>query len=98
MARFDYYQGARGRGYLLDCQSEFLEELGSRVVIPLMPASGLPIASRLNPVFEIEGEKHVMSTHLIFAIPFERLGKRKGSLIEEHYAIMVAFDMLISGY
>jgi toxin CcdB len=98
MARFDYFLGARGKGYLLDCQSDFLEEFETRVVVPLMPSQGLMAASRLNPVFDIAGEPHVMSTQLIFAIPIERLRERKGSLRQEHYSIMTALDTLLADY
>lgn len=96
MARFDVYQGTRGKGYLLDCQSDFLDEFDTRVVVPLMPEEGLFTASRLNPVFKIEGKKHVMSTQLIFAIPLERLGARQTSLANEHYTIIAALDVLFT--
>jgi toxin CcdB len=96
MARFDVYRGTRGKGYLLDCQSDFLDDFETRVVVPLMPEDGLYIASRLNPVFEIDGKKHVMSTQLIFAIPLDRLGKRQTSLANEHYNIIAALDVLFT--
>ncbi|MGL5838996.1 MAG: CcdB family protein [Sphingorhabdus sp.] len=98
MARFDYYAGSRGKGYLLDCQSDFLDEFETRVVVPLLPTTGLVSASRLNPVFEISGDLHIMSTQLIFAMPVERLGAKKGSLRQEHYTIMTALDMLLTDY
>lgn len=98
MARFDVYRGARGKGYLLDCQSDFLSDLESRVVVPLMPATGLPQATQLNPVFVIGGEALVMTTQLIFAIPSERLGHTFASLSGEQFAIISALDMLISGF
>lgn len=98
MARFDYFRGARNKGYLLDCQSDFLDEFETRVVVPLLPSAGLVAASRLNPIFVIDGEHYVMSTQLIFAIPIERLSDRTGSLRQEHYTIMTALDTLISDY
>ncbi|MEK6541466.1 MAG: CcdB family protein [Pseudomonadota bacterium] len=98
MARLDVYPGARGKGYLLDCQPDFLSDLESRVVVPLMPATGLPATTRLNPMFTINGEKHVMTTQLIFAIPTERLGKTVASLAREQLTIIAALDMLISGF
>ena len=98
MARFDVHVGARGKGYLLDCQTDLLSHLETRVVVPLLPAKGLPAATRLNPVFEIEASPVVMSTQLIFAIPVEHLGRRVASLAKEHLTILNALDMLISGY
>jgi toxin CcdB len=98
MARFDVHVGARGKGYLLDCQADLLAHLETRVVIPLLPADGLPRATRLNPVFDIRGNQVVMSTQLIFAIPRERLSPAVTSLSDEHTAIMNAIDMLTAGY
>ena len=98
MARFDVYPGARGRGYLLDCQADLLSDLETRVVVPLLPASGIPQASRLNPVFDVEGDTVVMGTQLIFAMPVERLSARVASLAKEHLVVMNALDMLFSGY
>jgi toxin CcdB len=98
MARFDVYQGSRGKGYLLDCQSDVLDHLETRVVVPLLPAAGLPVATRLNPAFQVEGTSVVMSTQLIFAIPVQHLGRRSGSLASQHLPIMNALDMLLTGY
>jgi toxin CcdB len=98
MARFDVYPGARGKGYLLDCQADVLNHLETRVVVPLLPAAGAPVATRLNPVFEVEGFRLVMGTQLIFAIPAERLDRKIASLGDQHPAIMNALDMLLTGY
>jgi toxin CcdB len=98
MARFDIYKGSRGKGYLLDCQSDWLDEFGSRVVVPLMPITAVKTVSRLNPVFEIDGQQHIMSTHLIFATPLERLGQSVGSLAHQHFEIIAALDTLIGAY
>lgn len=98
MARFDVYQGAKARGLLLDIQSDLLDEFGSRVVVPLMPIEGVQTVSRLHPVFVIEDRPYIMSTHLIFAIPLERLGKKIVSLAHEDLPITSAVDKLFSGY
>ncbi len=98
MARFDVFQGATGRGYLLDCQSDVVDVLDTRVVIPLMPAKGLPMITRLNPIFEIEGQPCVLSTQLIFAIPTERLGNKILNLSNEDLIITAAIDLLMTGY
>ena len=98
MARFDVYRGATGRGYLLDCQSDLLDNLETRAVVPLMPLAGVPQATRLNPVFEIEDMFVVMSTNLIFSIPGHRLGKPVTSIRDEADAIMNALDMLFTGF
>ena len=98
MARFDIYKGAQARGLLLDIQSDLLDEFGSRVVVPLLPAEGMQSVSRLHPEFVINDEHYVMSTHLIFAIPVDRLGAKIGSLAHDDLVIMSAVDKLFSGY
>lgn len=98
MARFDVYKATKARGFLLDCQSDLLDEFGSRVVVPLMPLTDVQTVSRLHPVFVIEGNPYIMSTHLIFAIPVDRLGQKVGSLAQEDLTVTSALDMLFGGY
>lgn len=98
MARFDVYKSGNARGLLLDIQSDLLDEFGSRVVVPLLPAEDMQSVSRLHPVFVINDERYIMSTHLIFAIPVDRLGAKIGSLAQEDLGITSAVDKLLSGY
>ncbi len=98
MARLDVYKSGNARGLLLDIQSDLLDEFGSRVVVPLLPAEDMQSVSRLHPVFVINDERYIMSTHLIFAIPVDRLGAKIGSLAQEDLVITSAVDKLFSGY
>ena len=98
MARYDLFKGANARGLLLDIQSDLLDEFGSRVIVPLLPAEDMQSVSRLHPVFVINDERYIMSTHLIFAIPVDRLGAKIGSLAQEDLVITSAVDTLLSGY
>ena len=98
MARFDVYKSGNARGLLLDIQSDLLDEFGSRMVVPLLPAEDMQSVSRLHPVFVINDDRYIMSTHLIFAIPVDRLGAKIGSLAQEDLVITCAVDKLLSGY
>jgi toxin CcdB len=98
MARFDVYKSGNARGLLLDIQSDLLDEFGSRVIVPLLPAEDMQSVSRLHPVFVINDERYIMSTHLIFAIPVDRLGAKIGSLAQEDLVITSAVDTLLIGY
>ena len=98
MARFDVYKSGNARGLLLDIQSDLLDEFGSRVVVPLLPAEDMQSVSRLHPVFVINDERYIMSTHPIFAIPVDRLGAKIGSLAQEDLVITSAVEKLLSGY
>ncbi|MGB1216006.1 MAG: CcdB family protein [Pikeienuella sp.] len=63
MARYDVYANPDASGYLLDVQADLLDSLNTRVVVPLMPISAAPSpAKRLNPVFNIQSEPHVMAS------------------------------------
>lgn len=96
MARFDVHRLGDG-GLVLDCQADFLDEIGTRFVVPLEPpgADRPPANPRLNPVFEINGETLVMVTQLAAAIRTSELKGRVGSLDHEHFRIVGAIDSLI---
>jgi len=96
MARHDVYR-AFGT-YLLDCQSDYLGNLDTRFVVPLLPEGEVPKVHRLNPVFRIEGERLVMATQLGSSLPARNLRSPVASLADQHDVIMNAFDMLLSGY
>jgi toxin CcdB len=96
MARHDVYCPAGI--YLLDCQSDFLGQLDTRFVVPLLPVGEVPQVYRLNPIFSIRGEKLVMATQLASSVPTRQLRDRVASLADEHNKIMNAFDMLLTGY
>lgn len=100
MARFDVYPMPRqGRGYLLDVQADLLDRLDTRTVVPLFreDAAPPPMAT-LNPVFEINGQRHVMVTQSIATLRRKDLGKPVLSLDEHHHLITSALDVLLSGY
>ena len=99
MARFDVYRNNGEPAYLLDCQSEMLSGLSTRVVVPLLPKGYAPLAGRrLNPTFQVEAVPVVMMTQFVAAVPERSLGEVVGSLTHEYTAIMNAFDMLLTGY
>ena len=102
MARFDvFHNDARTKDvpYLLDVQADLLSHLRTRVVVPLSPlaAFGKPM-QRLNPVFEIKGEPHVMATSELVSVDRRMLGTLVGSLDEHHFTIVNAIDFLLQGF
>lgn len=99
MARFDVYRPRDGDELLLDCQADVLDELDSRFVVPLLPASLFrKTFLRLNPAFEVEGRTVIMATQSAATIPVRSIGQRVTSLAGEQPKIMNALDMLITGY
>ena len=96
MARFDLFRD--GDDYLLDVQATRLDELNTRVVVPLQQPERAPKpGKRLNPVFSIDGRKYVMVTQFISAIPQKELRDPSGTLADRHDEIVAALDMLFQG-
>lgn len=96
VAQFDVHR--LGDRLIIDCQSDLLGQLDSRLVAPLVPVSVAPtIAQRLNPVFEIDDETYVMLTQAASAVRRRELGAVIGSLAERAFEITGALDVLISG-
>jgi toxin CcdB len=96
MAQFDVFL-VRGT-YLLDCQADFLNDLETRFVVPLLPVGEVPRVHRLNPVFQVSGAKLVMATQLGSPVPTRQLKEAVGSLANDYPTIVNAFDMLLTGY
>ena len=84
--------------YLLNVQADLLDELATRVVVPLIRAEhfGRP-ARGLHPAFEIAGNPVVMATHLLAAVPRGELGAIVASLSDHRPAIIAAVDILLAG-
>jgi len=53
---------------------------------------------RLHPVFEIEGRRLVMATHLIATVPVRDLGEVRFNLARHRDDIVGALDMLFQGF
>ena len=101
MGRFGVYptptQG--GTGYVLDVQADLLAELDTRVVVPLLPPDLAPKPARdLNPVFDINGQLHVMLTQFLAAVPAKDLSKQVSSLDVHRDDIVRALDVWLIGF
>ena len=95
MARFDVYRLTDG-GLVVDCQADFLADIGTRFIVPLMPLDDAPPANaRINPTFDLEGERLVLVTQFAAAIRTSELRSRVGSLDAEHLSVTGAIDVLI---
>ncbi|MBU0480879.1 MAG: CcdB family protein [Proteobacteria bacterium] len=104
MAQFDVYENPNPATseivpYLLDLQSDLLDDLATRVVAPLVTLEGMELQARfLNPVFTIGERQVVMSTAELAGISRRDLGDRVTSLIEERDRIIGALDFLFTGF
>jgi len=103
MAQFDVHQNPNPATreaipFLIDIQSDFLSDLGTRIVAPLVRARifGKPI-KRLNIEIRVRGQLLVLSTAELAGIPRSELGPVVGSAREHRDQIVTAIDLLITG-
>jgi toxin CcdB len=85
--------------YLLDVQSELLDSLETRVVIPLAKLTALrksPIKD-LTPVLEIDGHAYLILVPQLAGIPRSELGPTVAVVGHHRNQIVAALDFLITG-
>lgn len=104
MAQFDVHANedpaTRARApFLVDVQSDLLDELATRVVVPLLPLStgSAPPIGKLMPVFEVQGARFALALPQLAGVSRAVLGPKVSSLAASRHEIISAFDVLISG-
>ena len=105
MAQFSVYRNKNPRTkatfpFLVDVQSDLLEPLGTRVVVPLTKAPGLakkPV-SHLAPEISFSGDRYLLMTSQLAGVTLSDLGPVAGTLVEERQAILAAVDFLLTGF
>jgi toxin CcdB len=104
MAQFDVYlnrhqQTRQEIPFLLDLQADILDNLVTRVVVPLysIAAFGIP-ARHLNPRFSVNQKDVIMSTAELAGVPTMILGDKIASLAEKRDEIIAALDFLFTGF
>ncbi|PPK78157.1 toxin CcdB [Methylobacter tundripaludum] len=104
MAQFDVFENPNKATnqtipYLLDVQSDLLDTLSTRVVVPLVSASAMSKAIRhLNPEFTIRNTAVFMSTAELAGVPVRSIGKKVGSLTGRRHEIISVLDFLFTGF
>lgn len=84
---------------LLDVQSDLLEDLPTRTVIPLTQSSAAtknPLI-RLTPFIELDGKSYMLLTYQLASISKSILGTAVSDASEHRDAIIGALDFLITG-
>jgi toxin CcdB len=104
MAQFDYYANTdkdtnKTYPYIVDVQDALLNELNSRVVIPLTPLFSLEKSypKNLCPKITIEGKEYSLLTHQMSSISRRALINYEGSVAHNRAEIISAIDFLITG-
>ena len=104
MAQFIAYKNPNSRTkklypYLLDIQSNLLEDLRTTIVIPLSPKSiaGDAAIAKLCPQIDFEGKTFIAMTQQIAGVDRSALGKEAFDLSSFRSDIIAALDFIISG-
>lgn len=98
MAQFDVHRYKKGI-FLVDVQSDLLDDLETRVVIPLRPLEpgGKPIRI-LEPIVEWSEGTYFLATSEIVTVGTRELGRKMGNISAMRNDILAATDMLFTGY
>jgi toxin CcdB len=97
MAQYDVYR--YGNGFLIDVQSDLLDQMNTRVVVPLLPTEeATPRITRLNPLFKLDGADYVFMPQHMAAITVRELGSPNGNMSARHDEIRGALDMVFIGF
>ncbi len=104
MAQFSLYRNRNPASrtrypLLLDIQSDLLEQLATRAVVPLAPTGAARARSMrtLTPILKFEGKEFLMLTPQVAGIPARELGPVAGNLAADRNKIIAAVDFLVSG-
>jgi len=105
VARFEVFRNSGAQAsdvpFLLDVQSDLLQGLETRVVVPLRRSDRFPVVRiphRLMPVFEIEGIACLLETPKLAAVPLRLLKQPVLSLSDKQSVITGALDFLFQGF
>ncbi len=85
--------------YFVNVQSDLLDDLNSRMVIPLSSLKTLnnTNAKKLCPIIDIEEGYFVLLTHQLTSVPRSILKKETTSLEKYRSEILGAIDLLLTG-
>ncbi len=104
MPRFDVYSNPatterKHTPYLLDVQNNYIDQLITRVVIPLRREAIFgPRARNLNPLLAIGESQVVLDTAALGAVPLSELRAPIASLRNDHLVIQEALDTLFGSF
>jgi len=104
MSQFSVYKNKNSRTkkifpYLLDIQSDLLDQLRTTVVIPLGKYSIVKdqVITKLCPIVEIDGNKYAALTQQIAGIEKSLLGTNVTNISNYRSEFIDAIDLIISG-
>ncbi len=105
MAQFDIYVNPQPVSrqfvpYVVDVQSDLINQLATRLVMPLsrVGADEAKLPINLCPSVEIDGESLTLLAHMAAPVAARLLRKPVGSLQHRASEVSAALDAVISGF
>ncbi len=99
MARFEVFRMKDEPFLVLDLQSDLLDALPTRVVVPLFSIGEMAWSiNRLNPRFDIDGQAYVMATQRMAAVKANEIGPLVADLTAHADTVTSATDFLFQGF
>lgn len=104
MAQFDVYrnpskQSREAYPYLVDVQNSVIDQLTTRLVVPLSIARSKPamLMKNLMPEILFEGERYLFLSQQLTSMPAEKLKSPIGTLESSRSLLIDAIDFAITG-
>ena len=98
MAQFDIHEAQAEGALVVDCQSDLLNDLGTRVVIPLYPPDRAGWSfPRLTPTIRFGEQSLTLATPDMATVATRELGPALGSISDQRYVVLNAIDFLLTG-
>jgi toxin CcdB len=104
MAQFDVYRNPSQKTkeafpYIVDVQHSIINDLTTRLVIPLGNTSIMSSQAmkRLTPIIEFNGDKYLLITPQLTSLPIQVLKQPIGTVELQRHYIIDALDFAITG-
>ncbi len=104
MPQFDVYRNPSNRTkeaypYLVDVQNAVIDQLATRLVVPLTETTSRPnmMMKTLTPEINFEGKSYLFMAQQIASVPQEILKRPVGTLEEARTVLIDAIDFAITG-
>ena len=104
VAQYDIYPNPshssdQGIPFVVVIQSDLLDALATRLVIPLAtPDYAGPAPEKLCPSITVQGQTLRALTHFTAPLPTRQLKRRVENLALQSNALVTALDMVLSGF
>lgn len=99
MTRFHVRRIGNDGSLALDVQSNLLDALTTRVVVPLAPVDDVAtLVPRLNPRLTVDGPSFAMLTQFVTTVPVSAVGPSIADLSARADEITAAIDFVFQGF